>query len=359
MIAENESIPRLIADYGPEKIEQLVTDRLAGSNRVPILHASREEVPEDIVVWLLRNNIEAERRKAVVAACRKAGTEVINRIISEKPFDIDAFTQTERWANVLDRVAPDELKSVAKAVLQVAMDAQNVSPEVLDAIVRATLRFRLEETDADLWIQLLKREELCAYGFNALLQIDPQNPRIVRSLLELWENRKIKEWKVNAQVLTAKTIRAQGSNSKVKSGLQQMEDFKNELHGAIMAELRSSKIEILRVLAAEYEATIAMHSVVSTFEELFQETRRRSTTKHSRIHQFAYAVELGDQTAIRQTFVNPTGRFSSEELSDVRINNHSSIFQGPVVVDFEISDPVEHSHTNYFEGYESRKKQLV
>jgi len=47
MIAQNESIPRLIADFSPDRIGQLVTDRLAGSSRVPIFHASREEVPED------------------------------------------------------------------------------------------------------------------------------------------------------------------------------------------------------------------------------------------------------------------------------------------------------------------------
>jgi len=276
----------------------------------------------------------------------------------------DFTDQVERWANVLDRVAPTELKPLATGLLQTALKSENISSPVLDAIVRAAIRFRLEESDAELWIQLLQREDLCAYGFNALLKIDPQNPRIVRSLLELWESRESKDWKVNAPLLTAKTIRAQGSNSKVKRGLQQLEEIKSKLHRSILSELLSSKIEILRALAAEIEMASALHRAVqgsyitSDGEEQFQETRRHSMTKHAGIRQLGYAVILGDQTGIRHTFINPTGRFSSEGLSDVRINNNPSIFQGSAVVDFEGFDSIERSHYNYFAHNGVRKNSL-
>lgn len=242
-------LPSLIARHSPDQIETLVSDRLSGRSRSPLLRADREETPEEVVVWLLRENISAEMRKAVVVACRNVGMDVMEQIVSEQPFDAAFFTLTERWANVLDRAAPQELKAVAKANLQAALDAHNVSPAVLDAIVRATLRFRLEEMDAELWLQLLRRRDLCAYGFNALLKINPKSPRIVQALFGLWRRNVDDGWPVNVELLTANMIRAQKTDDIFINLLLTDTAIRDEnLSNAILARLSASRLQQLNAI---------------------------------------------------------------------------------------------------------------
>lgn len=71
-----------------------------------------------------------------------------------------------------------------------------------------------------LWEQLLKRREVAAYAFNALLAIDPHAPRITKALAMLWRKQLCDEWNVDTAFLARRAARLSGSQNVIQDSLR-------------------------------------------------------------------------------------------------------------------------------------------
>ncbi len=190
----------------PDDLQQWVVRRLQEGHGPFFLGGDRaDERPEDILVEMLEDRtLPRERRAAIVNALKIFGVRIIESLGSETKTD---FSSLDRWANVIDRTAPEELEPVVKAALTCGIEEDLRSKEDVVPLARAALRYRTREEDAVLWRALLRKEETCAFAFTALLTIKGASFDLARDLLDIWSRKIHGGWKVNADLLTASFLR--------------------------------------------------------------------------------------------------------------------------------------------------------
>jgi len=196
------------SQMSPDDLQQWVVRRLQEGHGPFFLGGDRaDERPEDILVEMLEDRtLLGERRAAIVNGLKIFAVRIIESLGSETKTD---FSSLDRWANVIDRTAPEELEPVVKAALTCGIEEDQTSKEDVVPLARAALRYRTREEDAVLWRALLRKEETCAFAFTALLTIKGASYPLARDLLELWRRMIGEGWKVNADLLTASFLRGE------------------------------------------------------------------------------------------------------------------------------------------------------
>lgn len=305
----------------PEECRILFQDRLEGRRTVPLVRASSDESPEELLVYVLRHDtISPSIREAALAACRDLGKK-LHGILIDGRFNDDNFADDfERWANVMDRVAPPELKALANGILQVAIETPDAPLNVLDCSVRAAMRFRLDEKDVQLWIQLLGREDLCAYGFTALLKIKPDHERISTTLFNLWKKVIRENWATNIDLLTVRAIRPEGSKSQVMRKLVfGLRSNESDLYSEILKRWTESRQGTLREIAFSISSQAFSHDAL----EILQSSVKGSHQWHRWIFrsQLPKCIDAFSQTI---PFELPFGAGEDVSGEKVKFNFHHS-----------------------------------
>ena len=255
-----------IAAMPPEELRSLVREQITNPHAHPILHDDpTDERPEDMVVELLRfTDLPPERRAAILTALREIAGDIFkllqesdNRELSSR--DKTSTVVLDRWTSVMDRSAPEELKATCKSLLQLALDTNAIPSDWQNAIARAALRFRLNETDEDLWTQLLDHKTLAPLAYNALLKINPKDEKRVYQLFGLWHKKLYDEWPINIEFLTALTVRKQGETTFAERFCQLRyqngviyEQVLNCLQYSQIQELRTLLIHLLELRLTEF-----------------------------------------------------------------------------------------------------------
>jgi hypothetical protein len=195
--------------------------------------------PENTVIDLILGGKEREKKEAI-----KCCKEVIRHIIHEwtnikqgcEGFDQSA--KVERICNVLDVTAPSALKKPTLKMLKFALEFDEIPQGSLSAVVRASIRYRMREKDAVFWLEIIERRMLCAYGYRALLKIDPWHPRVVDGLINLWRRSIEDGWSVNVVLLTKETIRVQGGKLPLILGLIELRKKSIPLYDSLLMQIK-------------------------------------------------------------------------------------------------------------------------
>ena len=203
-----------IGNLGPEEVRALAVRRLVGEDTMPVGRGYDEEPSEDLLIQLLRSDdLDAAIRDAIIAGCKEVYVRLWQWLVSPEtcPSPGQPDEVAVRLSSVVDVTAPEGLRGPADSLLTLALDAPEVSSDVRKAAVRAAMGYPQTEAQVSLWERVLRCPEVAAYGFNALLSIDPHSPRIERALKELWRRQVVDGWSVDTAFLMRRAAREQQS----------------------------------------------------------------------------------------------------------------------------------------------------
>ncbi len=213
-----EQAEKRIADLSADQVRELTVCRILGEDTTPVGSPHLDEPSEDLVIQLLRDeDLAEETRPAVIAGCEAVYSKLLAWLASPANSDgPDNLTETAtRLCRVIDVAEPKELRGHADAVLNLALNATSLPSGVLAAAVRAGMAFGCTPEHVPAWEQVLKREEVAAYAFNALLAIDPRADRVSDALAFLWQKQLCEKWNVDTEFLARKAARLSGSEAVV------------------------------------------------------------------------------------------------------------------------------------------------
>ena len=217
-----EQAKRRLCDLSTDQVRDLTVLRIRGEDTAPVGDQRIDEPSEDLVIQLLRNDVlPKETRRAVISGCELVYSKLLAWLAApdhSNGGETIAETAT-RLCRVVDVAEPNELRGHADAMLNLALSAADLPSGVLPATVRAGMAHGCTPDHIPVWEQVLKREEVAAYAFNALLAIDPLADRIARSLAYLWQKELCEKWNVDTEFLARKAARLSASESVILHAL--------------------------------------------------------------------------------------------------------------------------------------------
>ena len=244
-----EQAKKRIADLSDGQVRALTVQRLAGENQVPVGSGYFDEASEDLVIQLLRSDdLGTPTHAAVVAGCREVYGAVFARFAAGEVFEDSSepgMTVT-RVSNVADATSDPELRAPACSLLRFVLDTPGVPPGILQAVVRGALAYvdSDDQSQVSLWEAALKKPEVCAYAFRALLLVDSGHVRVERALKDLWRRQLDDAWAVDTPFLLRLAARERGSEriigmvlGDLRAAREQLKDGR-DLWDAVVDELQ-------------------------------------------------------------------------------------------------------------------------
>lgn len=223
-----------------EEIRKFARNRILGADITSFGSGHSSEPSEDVVIQLLRNNeLAPEKRKAVIRGCVDVYQQAMDWLN-----DPDWIDNIDRWkeivvnlCRVVDIAEPKELKKYAKPFLVRLLEEEACPGEILRAAVRAYMVY-VDAKETRFWEEeVLRNKETAAYGFNALLEIDVEHPRIEEHLLELWRLQIEKNWPVNTAFLLRRAARLRNERPLIYRVLLRLKNKNHSLWEEIEQEL--------------------------------------------------------------------------------------------------------------------------
>ena len=217
-----EQAEKRIADLSVDQVRELTARRILGEDTAPVGSRHLDEPSEDVVIQLLRNDgLPEETRRAVIAGCETVYSKLLAWLAAPDHSDggDNLAEAATRLCRVVDVAEPNELRGHADAMLNLALSVTVLPSGVLAAVVRAGMAFGCTPGHVPVWEQVLEREEVAAYAFNALLEIDPRADRVPQALTFLWQKQLCKKWNVDTAFLARKAARSSGSEGVIRRAL--------------------------------------------------------------------------------------------------------------------------------------------
>lgn len=203
----------LIRDKNIEEIREFSRNRILGLDVTHLGSGHSFEPSEDGIIQLLRNpSLGAKEREAVLQGCAD-----VYRILQEWLYDVNWIEDVIKWepvleslCRVIDMSEPPELRKLTKLLVTGLLE-EDCPPGILGSAIRAYMGFEQTEKGVRFWEdEILTRKDVAAYGFNALLDIDPTHARIETHLIELWRLQVQEDWPVNTAFLMRRAARIRG-----------------------------------------------------------------------------------------------------------------------------------------------------
>ncbi|TKJ36235.1 MAG: hypothetical protein CEE38_12525 [Planctomycetes bacterium B3_Pla] len=235
-----------------EEVREFVRNRILGTDIASFGSGHSTEPSEDAVIQLLRNpELDTEKRKAVIRGCIDVYREIWIWLDES-----DWIQNIDRWKDVVlnlcrvvDMAQPPELKKHAKPFIVRLLEESSCSDEILGAAVRAYMAYAQDEKSIQFWEdEILTNKDIAAYGFNALLDIDVQNPdiatkdkpKIEEHLCELWRLQVEENWAVNTAFLLRRAARVRNETALIYRVLLRLKNKDYSLWKKIEKELKQS-----------------------------------------------------------------------------------------------------------------------
>ena len=202
-----------------EEVREFARNRILGTDIASFGSGHSTEPSEDIVIQILRNpELGADKRIGVVE-----GWMDVYRKVREWLDGLDYVEDINKWKDVVvnlcrvvDIAEPPEFKKYVKRLITEILDEEPCPGELLSAAVKAYMAYAHDEKSIRFWEDdILTNKDVAAYGFNALLDIDLQNPdiatedkpKIEKYLCELWRLQVEENWPVNTAFLMRRAAR--------------------------------------------------------------------------------------------------------------------------------------------------------
>lgn len=172
-------------------------DPYLNSDPTELLTAVFNAVPGDI---------PSHARQALGSVIKSARNELVE--LFEKIADGDTPTGEQvallsRWASIMTRAHPEDLRYVAESLFIVAQQVSVCEPDLAFEVFSAFGAFSQSEDDMDRWEKLLENPEFAAFAFNTMARIQPRSDRVEKALWKLWANQTSNtDWPINTVLLT-------------------------------------------------------------------------------------------------------------------------------------------------------------
>jgi hypothetical protein len=215
MISSDFAI-KLLGQYPVDDLGKLLHDWFGGDTAVQGATGWRDEPPEDIfAAAFLSLDFPASARVAITSACRKLYASALCDL-TVAPSEIlksdKALMRIRRLCTFIELAAPEELRGVAKAFLQLIIGTPETQGPILVSAVEAWRGYGRKTEDIPLWEDLMRHERVAAYAFAALLEVETSASRIAKHLVELWVFQIEQGWNIDATFLTRRAIETKGRN---------------------------------------------------------------------------------------------------------------------------------------------------
>jgi hypothetical protein len=231
-----------IREKSLEEVREFVRNRILGVDIASFGSGHSTEPSEDVVIQLLRNpELDTDKRKAVVD-----GWIDVYRQVRAWLDDPDYVEETNKWEDVVvnlcrvvDISEPPEFKKYVKRLITELLDEESSPGELLRAAVKAYMAYAQDEKSVRFWEdEILTNKDVAAYGFNALLDIDPNYERIEEKLCELWRLQVGKNWPVNTAFLLRRAARLRNETALIYRVLLKLKNVDYSLWEKIEKELK-------------------------------------------------------------------------------------------------------------------------
>lgn len=232
-----------------EEVREFTRNRILGTDIASFGSGHSIEPSEDVVIQLLGNpELESEKRKAVVE-----GWMDVYRKVRVWLDGLDYVEDIEKWKDVVvnlcrvvDIAEPPEFKKYVKRLITELLDEESCPGELLGAAVKAYMAYAQDDKSIRFWEdEILKNKDVAAYGFNALLDIDVQNPdiapegkpKIEEYLCDLWRLQVEENWPVNSAFLLRRAARVRNETALIYRVLLKLKNKDYSLWEKIEKEL--------------------------------------------------------------------------------------------------------------------------
>jgi hypothetical protein len=224
-----EQAKKRITNLPVEAVCELVVRRLMGEDMAPVGNGYFDEPSEDLVIQLLRcEDLPGPTGDAVIEGCLHVYGQLFAWLHTTKSLLAPpSMTSTlERACSVADATGHPKLEGSAQALLSFASKTPQFPDGSLWAVVRGALSYvkPSDETQVSLWETVLRTPSVSAYGFMALLTIDPYSNRIDRALVELFLHQVCDAWAVDTAFLMRRAARERQSNRVIESVLSDLQE---------------------------------------------------------------------------------------------------------------------------------------
>ncbi len=225
-----------------EEVREFARNRILGTDIASFGSGHSTEPSEDVVIQLLGNpELGPEKRKAVVE-----GWMDVYREVRKWLDDPDYVEDIDKWKDVVvnlcrvvDIAEPPEFKKYVKRLITELLDEESSPGEILGAAVKAYMASAQDEKSIRFWEEeILKNKDVAAYGFNALLDIDPNHERIEEILYELWRLQVEEDWLVNTAFLLRRAARVRNETALIYRVLLKLKNKDYSLWEKIEKELK-------------------------------------------------------------------------------------------------------------------------
>lgn len=208
-----EKARHAVETYSDEQLRALVPEILAGGGHLPTPWRSGDLEPVEVLITLLREP-NAPRRKPVLDGTRRFLLNVTKFLFDRtRPLTEEMRQALDHFSTLISLAAPAELKGITQTLVALAIKHPAIDSELRASLVRAAMTFAAPGEDPDLWKRCLSDPALAAYGFEALLRIDPTAPTIDTALGALWEGYLSGKNHLLVAALTRRTAELRGSDA--------------------------------------------------------------------------------------------------------------------------------------------------
>lgn len=225
-----------------EEVREFARNRILGADIASFGSGHSTESSEDVVIQLLAySELDAEIRKAVVE-----GWMDVYREVREWLDGPDYVEGIKKWKDVVvnlcrvvDIDEPPEFKKYVKRLITELLDEESCPGELLGAAVKAYMAYAQDEKSIRFWEdEILTNKDVAAYGFNALLDIDPNHERIEEKLCELWRLQVEENWPLNTAFLLRRAARVRNETALIYRVLLKLKNEDYSLWETIEKELK-------------------------------------------------------------------------------------------------------------------------
>lgn len=233
-----------------EEVREFARNRILGTDVASFGSGHSAEPSEDVVIQLLEfTDLDAGVREAIVEGWMDVYEEVGKWLLSRPDYIENIGVWKDMVVNlcrVVDIAEPPEFKKYVKRLISGLLDEESCPGEFLGAAVKAYMAYAQDETSIRFWEEeILTKKDVAAYGFNALLDIDVQNPGIAtdkkptieKYLCDLWPLQITEDWPVNTAFLLRRAARVRNETSLIYRVLLRLKNRDGTLWERVEKEL--------------------------------------------------------------------------------------------------------------------------
>lgn len=202
--------------FEPDALRDLVGEVLLGKRFLPLSARGFDEMPEDVFVAIL-SAPEAPERPAILDGLIRFLAQVAAALFdSTRPLADELRPALDHLAALISLANPPDLKSRFLPLVELAIKDTRLDPKLRASLVRPAVSYASPGDEPHLWETCITQPDLAAYGFSALLRIDPASARIPQHLKQLWVGKLEGRLPIFVADLTRRAIKARGSDAWVK-----------------------------------------------------------------------------------------------------------------------------------------------